>query len=157
MAKKILVALDYSENASRAIEFLADTFSPDHEILLFSVIPNTATVCDLEADTLVPQFSSQQKAFCQLEDEKRVALGVALKNAKEALVKAGFDENKIEVKASQQKKGIARDIVAEADHSKADIVVMGRRGISSFKEFFLGSVSQKVLQLSKEQSILLVQ
>ncbi|MFZ0450050.1 MAG: universal stress protein [Desulfatiglandaceae bacterium] len=157
MAKKILVALDYSENASRAVEFLADTFNPDHEIILFSVIPNTAAVCDLEADTLVPHFSSQQKAFCQLEDEKRVALGVALKKAKEALVRAGFDENKVEVKASTQKRGVARDIVAEAENSNVDILVMGRRGISSLKEFFMGSVSQKVLQLSKDLSILLVQ
>ena len=157
MAKKILVALDYSENASRAVEFLSETFSPEHEIILFSVIPNTATVCDLEADTLVPQFSSQQKAFCQLEDEKRVALGLSLKNAKEALVSAGFHEDKIEVKASQQKRGVARDIVDEADESNADIIILGRRGISGFKEFFLGSVSQKVLQLSKDKSVLLVQ
>jgi len=157
MAKRFLVALDYSENAARAVDFVAKTFSPEHEIILFSVIPSTAAVCELEADTLVPHFSSQQKAFCQVEDEKKIALEGALKMAKQVLLEAGFSEKKIQVKASPQKKGVARDIVAEANRSKADMLVLGRRGISAFKEFFLGSVSQKVLQLSKNLSILLVQ
>ena len=38
MEKKILVALDDSENALRAVEFVSQTFTPDHEITLFSVI-----------------------------------------------------------------------------------------------------------------------
>jgi nucleotide-binding universal stress UspA family protein len=157
MGKKFLVALDYSENAARAVEFVADTFSREHELILFSVVPKTAAVCELEADTLVPHFSSQQKAFCQIEDEKETALKSTLERAKETLLQAGFPEENIQVKASTQKKGIARDIVAEANRSKADMLILGRRGISGFKEFFLGSVSQKVLQLSKEKSVLLVQ
>jgi nucleotide-binding universal stress UspA family protein len=52
---------------------------------------------------------------------------------------------------------VARDIVEEVEQCRADMLVMGRRGISGFKEFFLGSVSQKVLQLCKETSVLLVQ
>lgn len=157
MGKRILVALDYSENAARAVGFVAETFRREHEFILFSVVPKTAAVCELEADTLVPHFSSQQKAFCQIEDEKEAALKEALQRAKEALLQAGFPEENIRVKASTQKKGIARDIVAEADRSKVDMLILGRRGISGFKEFFLGSVSQKVLQLSKEKSVLLVQ
>jgi len=35
-------------------------------------------------------------------------------------------------------------------------VVMGRKGLSAFKEFFLGSVSQKVLQGIKNLPIMLV-
>ena len=157
MGRKFLVALDYSENATRAVNFVADTFSHEHELLLFSVIPKTAAVCELEEDTLVPHFSSQQKAFCQIEDEKGMALKRALQRAKEALLQAGFPEENIQVKTSPQKRGIARDIVAEADRSNVDMLILGRRGISGFKEFFLGSISQKVLELSKEKSVLLVQ
>ena len=157
MGKRFLVAIDYSENAARAVDFVADTFSPSHEIILFSVIPSTAAVCGLESDTLIPQFTSQQNAFCQVEDEKKIALKEALKRKKQVLLDAGFPEENIQVKTGLQKKGVARDIVAEAVRSRADMVVMGRRGISGFKEFFLGSISQKVLQLSKEVSVLLVQ
>jgi nucleotide-binding universal stress UspA family protein len=35
-------------------------------------------------------------------------------------------------------------------------VVLGRRGISSIKDFFLGSISQKVLSLAQESSTLIV-
>ncbi|OPX40705.1 MAG: hypothetical protein B1H13_06045, partial [Desulfobacteraceae bacterium 4484_190.3] len=94
---------------------------------------------------------------CQIEDEKEMALKSALQRAKETLLQAGFSEENIQVKTSIQKKGIARDIVAEAQRSNADMLILGRRGISGFKEFFLGSISQKVLELSKEKSVLLVQ
>lgn len=157
MAKKILVALDNSENAARAVHFIASTFSCDHEIILFSVIPDTAAICGLEGETLIPYFTAHQDAFCQLEDEKEQLIAKAQMAAKRALIEAGFSEVKITLKAGPQKKGIARDIVAEANRSRADIIVLGRRGISALKEFFLGSVTQKVLQLSKDLSIVLVQ
>jgi nucleotide-binding universal stress UspA family protein len=54
-----------------------------------------------------------------------------------------------------KKKGIARDIVAEAE-SGYDTVVMGRRGLSGIKEFVMGSVSQKVLHSIKDASIVIV-
>ena len=38
MAKKILVAIDDSENALRAVEFVANTFTPDNRITLFNVL-----------------------------------------------------------------------------------------------------------------------
>ena len=54
-----------------------------------------------------------------------------------------------------RKKGIARDIIDEARNGY-DTVVMGKRGLSGIKEFFLGSVSQKVLNGAKDVSVLLV-
>ncbi len=157
MGKRFLVALDYSENAARAVDFVAETFSTNHEIILFSVIPSTAAVCELKGDSLIPTFTEQQEAFCQVEEEKKMALETALEKAKQVLLDAGFPEENIQVKTSAHKRGVARDIVAEAEQCRADMLVVGRRGISGFKEFFLGSISQKILQLSKELSVLLVQ
>jgi nucleotide-binding universal stress UspA family protein len=157
MGKRFLVALDYSENAARAVDFVAKTFSTDHEIILFSVIPSTAAVCELQGDSLIPTFTEQQEAFCQVEAEKKMALETALERARQLLLEAGFPEENVQVKTSAQKRGVARDIVEEVEQCRADMLVMGRRGISGFKEFFLGSVSQKVLQLCKETSVLLVQ
>jgi nucleotide-binding universal stress UspA family protein len=54
-----------------------------------------------------------------------------------------------------RKKGIARDIINEA-HAGYDTVVMGKKGLSGIKEFFLGSVSQKVLHGAEDLSVLLV-
>ena len=92
-----------------------------------------------------------------MEAEKKMALETALERARQLLLEAGFPEENVQVKTSAQKRGVARDIVEEVEQCRADMLVMGRRGISGFKEFFLGSVSQKVLQLCKETSVLLVQ
>jgi nucleotide-binding universal stress UspA family protein len=50
---------------------------------------------------------------------------------------------------------IARDIIAEAQ-AGYEAVVMGRRGLSAIAEFFIGSVSQKVLHGTKDLSVILV-
>lgn len=157
MARKILVAMDDSDNALRAVDFVADTFGRENEVILLSVVPKITAACELNADTLAAHFKSQQAAFCQVEEEKEGLLREALQKARQMLYDAGFEEGKIRVELKQQKKGIARDIVSEAERLDADLIVLGRRGLSGIKEFFLGSISQKVLQLCKDRSVLLVQ
>jgi nucleotide-binding universal stress UspA family protein len=71
------------------------------------------------------------------------------------LVANGFGEKQIQVKSGPKKKGIARDIAAEAQLGY-DLIVVGRRGMSGIKEFLLGSTSQKILHLAQEVSILIV-
>jgi len=155
MGQKLLVAFDDSENAMRAVEFIVKSFTTDHRITLFSVILDTATICDMDNPSLTPYFMAQKGAFCSVEDQKRTLVNEALQKAKELLVKAGFEEEHIIIKVETKKKGVARGIIDEAD-SGYDAIVMGRRGLSGIKEFFLGSVSQKVLQSSEAVSVLLV-
>ena len=155
MGQKILVAFDDSENAMRAVEFITKSFTTDHRITLFSVILDTATICDMDNPSLTPYFMAQKGAFCLVEDQKKTLVNEALQKAKELLIKAGFEEEHIVIKVETKKKGVARGIIDEAA-SGYDAVVMGRRGLSGLKEFFLGSVSQKVLQSAKAVSVLLV-
>ena len=70
-------------------------------------------------------------------------------------MEAGFEEKNIAIKVENRKKGIARDIINEA-HSGYDAVVLGRKGHSRVKEFFVGGVSQKVFHSAKDISVLLV-
>ncbi len=155
MGHKILIAMDDSENAMRAVEFVAKTSLPEHKITLFSVIPDTSAICDMNSPELTPHFLAHQIEFCSIEDKKRELVEKAAQKAKDALQKAGFDEKYISIKVVTRKKGIARDIIDEA-HSGYDTIVMGKKGHSGIKEFFLGSVSQKVLHGAKDLSVLLV-
>jgi nucleotide-binding universal stress UspA family protein len=155
MKKKILIAIDDSENAMRAAEFVSTTFTPDHEVTLFSVIPDTMAICDMNSPELVPYFQAQQESFCLLEDQKRKLMSNSIEKAKNLLMGAGFEAKAISVMANPKKQGIARDIVEEARKGYTTIV-MGRRGLSGIKEFLMGSVSQKVLHLTKNASVLLV-
>ena len=155
MGQKILIAFDDSENAMRAVQYVAETYSPDNQITLFSVLHDTAALCDMNSPELTPYFKSQQQAFCTLEEKKKSLVSTALAKAKDLLLNAGFDGESISIKTEPKKKGIARDLVAEAK-SGYDLVVIGRRGISGIKEYFFGSISQKVLQLLDDTSILIV-
>ncbi len=155
MNKKVLVAIDDSENAMRAVEFIANSFAKDSKITLFNVIPDTAALCEMNSPELTPYFKSQQSSFCVLEENKKELVNQAVQKARNILVDAGFDENNITVKSEVKKSGVARDIVKEAE-SGYNVIVMGRRGVSGIRDFILGSVSQKVFNLAKDISVLVV-
>ena len=155
MEHKILVAFDDSENSMRAVDYLSKNFSKTARITLYSVLQDTATLCDMNSPELTAYFKSQQATFCALEDQKKKLVEDALQQAKEILVSAGFDSGHILLKTGPKKKGIARDIIVEAGNGY-DLVVMGRHGISGIKDFFFGSTSQKVLNAIQDVSVLIV-
>jgi nucleotide-binding universal stress UspA family protein len=155
MSLKILIAFDDSENAMRAVEYVARSLAKDSQVTLFSVIPDTAALCDMNSPELIPYFKSQRDAFCVLEDKKKEILTCAQLKARTLLVTNGFGEKQIQIKSELKKKGIARDIAAEAQLGY-ELIVVGRRGMSGIKEFLLGSTSQKILHLAQEVSILIV-
>ncbi|MGA7145367.1 MAG: universal stress protein [Desulfobacterales bacterium] len=155
MAKKILVAIDDSENAMRAVEFVAEIFTTGSRITLFNVVQDTATMCEMNSPELTPYFTSEQSSFCLLEEKKKELVDKALQKSKSILTDAGFDEQHITIKAELKKNGVARDIIKEAQ-SGYNIIVMGKRGVTGIKEFLLGSVSQKVFHLAKDISVLFV-
>lgn len=155
MAKKILLAIDDSENAIRAVEFVANIFTTDSLITLFNVVQDTATMCEMNSPELTPYFTSQQSSFCLIEEKKKDLVAKALQKSKTILLDAGFEEKNITIKAELKKNGIARDIIKEAQ-SDYNLIVMGKRGVSGIKDFLLGSISQKVFNLAKDISVLFV-
>lgn len=154
MAIRILVPMDDSPNAFRTIDFIASTFKPDCDITLFSVLPDTAALCEMNSPELTPYFVSQQANFCQLEIKKRELVTEALNRAKNALRDAGFDPFRIQIKINPKKEGVARDIVKEAAKGY-QVIVMGRRGLSGVQQFLMGSVSQKVLNSVRDVSVVI--
>jgi nucleotide-binding universal stress UspA family protein len=155
MEKKILLAIDDSENAQRAVKFIAAFFTTDSHVTLFNVIPDTAALCEMNSPELTPYFISQQSSFCLLEDKKKELINQAMDKAKNTLVEAGFVAENISTKAEIKKSGVARDIVNEAKAGYS-VIVLGRRGLSGIKDFILGSVSHKVFNAVKDISILVV-
>ena len=155
MEQKLLIAFDDSSNAMRAVEFVARSFTPDNKVTLYHVLQDTAALCEMESPELTAYFKSQQSAFCVLEDKKKSLVEEAMERAKERLLEAGFKDENIQLKQTVKNKGVAMDIVAEAQDGYP-IIVLGRRGHSGIREFILGSISQKVLHAAKESSVLMV-
>jgi nucleotide-binding universal stress UspA family protein len=157
MAKKILIALDDSQNAMRAVDFVGTHFMGDAEVTLISVLPDTETLCAMQSPELTPYFLDQQASFCALENKKKELIDLTLQEARRRLVNCGFATGAVIIKAQKREKGIARDIIQEAKAGGYDLVVMGKTGLSGIREFFMGSTAQKVVQGAKGISVLLVE
>jgi nucleotide-binding universal stress UspA family protein len=156
MAKKILLALDNSKNSLKAVTYVAKALNTDAAITMLSILPDPTAGCELDSPSLTPIFKKSMKTFCSIEEAKKVAVEGFLDEAKKILVKAGFPSKNITVRVRKKKSGIARDILKEAKRGKYDTIVIGRRGLTGIKQFLFGSVSNKVVQLAENASVIVV-
>jgi nucleotide-binding universal stress UspA family protein len=156
MAKKILIAVDESKSSMKAVKYVGRGMEKTGSVTLLSIIPDATGACDLDGRTLTPLFKQNRQAFCAIEEAKKGRVEAFMADAKEALVQSGFSPKNIAVKVRKKKLGIARDVLKEAQQGKYTTLVIGRRGLSGFKQFFMGSVSNKIVQLAKSLSVVVV-
>jgi len=76
--------------------------------------------------------------------------------AKRRLFDYGFKPDQIKTKVISGVSSVSRAIVQEAEKGGYSPIVIGRRGLSKFQEFFMGSVSNQVIQLGIEQAVWMV-
>jgi nucleotide-binding universal stress UspA family protein len=72
------------------------------------------------------------------------------------LEKAGLKSDLITMKTVTKMPSRAKAIVEEAKKDGYGTIVLGRRGLSRVEEFFMGRVSNKVMQLAKEMAVWVV-
>lgn len=141
MYKKILVPLDGSELAKKALdeaEKLANRFGA--EIILFEVVP------------FMPIYGSPELVTPLIVDEKqKEAAEKYLANLGEELKKKGLKVTGV-VRTGQQ---VAVEIIDFAKESGANLIVMCTHGRSGISRWVLGSVALKVLTRA-ETPILLI-
>lgn len=141
MYKKILVPLDGSELAKKALdegEKLAKCFGA--EMMLFQVVP------------FMPIYGSPELVTPLIVDEKhKEAAERYLANLAEELKKKGLRVTAT-VRTGQQ---VAVEIIDFAKESGADLIVMCTHGRSGITRWMLGSVALKLLTRG-ETPILLV-
>ncbi len=148
MEKKLLLAIDGSKNSLTALEYVGRLFNdcPETTLVLFHVLPPIPPIYK-EESAMDPMA---QKHLLQWKEKQQEAIEGVLKKSKERLLKSGWPESQIQTRPQEQRIGIARDILLEAEKGIYDAVVIGRRGLSKVVEIFLGSVSHKVIQGAKE-------
>ena len=141
MYKKILVPLDGSELAKKALdqaEKLAKCF--DAEMILFQVVP------------FMPIYGSPELVTPLIVDEKhKEAAEKYLLNLTEELKKKGLKVTSM-VRTGQV---VAMEIIDFAKESRVDLITMCTHGRSGITRWVLGSVALKVLTRA-ETPILLV-
>jgi nucleotide-binding universal stress UspA family protein len=147
--RHIMVAVDSSDNAKRAVLFVGDFFGcyQGFQVTLLHII--------LEPEaTFFPNDQERQKWLAdQLAEAKTMMAGY-----KNILVDAGFPEDKVNVRIEMmQAPSVADCIIKEQEELKCCTIVIGRRGISKKEEFIFGSTSNRIIHEAKKCAVLVIE
>ena len=157
--KKILIAMDETLISIKALDYVAEMISgTDAQILLVHVMRE------------LHLFPREHEKFCTLEEKEklisRTEEGVkraetracdVFAEATNRLKLAGIASERVDNKIVTRITSRASAIVEEARKNGCGTVVVGRRGLSDLEDLFLGSMSNKVLQIAEDLAVWLVQ
>ncbi|MFO7666185.1 MAG: universal stress protein [Desulfobacterales bacterium] len=141
---KVLVSIDGSVQSLAAVRYIGGVLKPEKtKVVLFHVDPAVPeSFWDLEKS---PEFRSRLAPVRAWAAQQKKSIEDTMTKAAKTLSNSGFPSDAVSVKIQTRKIGIARDILHEADTGKYKMVVVGRTGISKFKDLVLGSVANKLI------------
>jgi len=160
MTHKILIALDPSENALKAVAYAANILPKDAQITLYHVFLNLLPQEIDEEDAFLQHHVSFQKRIEEAKDwlaQERKVVQDAMVKAKDLFIGGGIAPDHIHLKIEERKESVARDILNEIENGRYDTVIIGRRGLSGAKGFFSGSVSNKIVHHAKNCAVWVVE
>lgn len=149
--KDVLIAVDNSENALRAVDYAGFMLSgTKSRIVLFHTKKSLKRFLPKSVFEDIPGFS-------ELWAEKAEAeIAPTMEKAKTMLIKAGIEENRIRVEIFAGSRNPAKDILTAADEYGCGTVVLGRQGESGHTGFSLGVVARKMIEAAGDMAIWVV-
>ena len=138
--KKILVAFDGSKHAQKTLEFAIDLAEKCSADLTVLSVAHHATTPLAMITTPVPGEI--------LETYSKEVMDSTAKMLSDAVEKAR-EKTDIKIEPKLMEGRPADTIVQVAEEEKSDLIIIGSRGLSGIKKFFLGSVSNEVVNQSK--------
>lgn len=156
---KFLVALDASEGAMLAVDCVAQMLggSSSFDVTLFHVVKGFDIFQQIVGKP-VPQTAEKgwkESLEKELEEAGR-GIEPVFAAATKRLLRAGLAPARISEKIVRGSTAPANAILEEAERGGYDTIVVGRRGLSRVQEFFMGRVSNKIIQLAKDKSVWVV-
>ncbi len=149
MTHKILVALDSSEGAWHAVEYVARTFGKNSgvEVTLLHILTGLPPAFWDDGHILQDQErEARQRLVAQWQADQEKNWQSLVAKARERMVAAGISSDAIAAKFTPKYYDVAEDIINEALSGGCSTIVMGRRGLGKAKALLLGSVTSKVAQ-----------
>lgn len=147
--RHLLIAVDASENAKRAVLYVADFLGgvPGFHVTMLTIIPEPP----------VDYFDAEKDRGKWIEDQRSEALQ-RLDKYRQILLQSGFREDKVATVADVRNcPSIADCIIDEQQRLKCCTIVVGRRGISKKEEFLFGSTSNKILHSGKNCAVWVIE
>ena len=145
---KYVMAMDRSEGAMRTVDFVGELVGGyGFPVTLLHVIRVPKSMVSTS------HYSPLPKEEIKIEEQEMQAV---FDEAKERLIQHGFKKDDISTKIITDASSRSEAIVKEAKDNDYATIIIGRRGLSKVQEFFMGSVSNKVIQQSIEQAVWVV-
>lgn len=158
MAGKLLIALDKSEGAWNAVEYVAKTFShtPEMEISLLHILAGLPPAFWDDGHILSDkERESRQRLVAGWQADQEKQWDGLVNRARDTLAAAGLPN--VSSKFKPKYFDVAEDIVSEAVDGDFSTIIMGRRGLGAAKTLLLGSVTNKVVQNSRGRAVIIVE
>jgi len=158
MAVKLLIGLDKSEGAWKAVEYVAKTFTqtPGVEVTLLHILGGLPPAFWDDGHILSEkERENRQRLIDNWQADREKDWQDLVAKATELLKSAGLTS--VSSKFTPKYYDEAEDIVKEAVEGGCSTIVMGRRGLGAAKSLLLGSVTNKVVQNSRGRAVIVVE
>jgi nucleotide-binding universal stress UspA family protein len=157
---KLLIALDSSEGAWRAVEYVAETFgkTPNVQVTLLHILSGLPPALWDDGHILGDQErEARQRLVANWQADQEKNWQGLVRKAHDRLAGAGLPQAAVTNNFKPKYYDVAEDILNEAAAGGYDTVVMGRRGLGKAKALLLGSVTNKVVQTAKDCAVTIVE
>jgi nucleotide-binding universal stress UspA family protein len=147
--KNILIAVDESENARRAVSYVGQLLkgAKGFRVLILHVI------------------SQPEEDYFPTSDEKekwlrkyKLKVDVMLEEYRQILIREDFAPGNVSVRSTLRYcPSMAECILAERDETEYSTIVVGRQGLSRSEEFLFGSISSKIVNHARNCTVWVVE
>jgi nucleotide-binding universal stress UspA family protein len=158
--KKILIALDDTKCAMRAVEYAGRQFGgmDDIQVLLVHVLPNLPSLFWDEGHILSDVEKAERKRVVDTWlDKHRQKIEPIMGFARDALAGKGVNLKKITTKYISDSLDVADSLLEEARDGGYQTVIIGRCGAAKGLHLLLGSVTNKLVQKATGLAICVVE
>lgn len=149
---EILIAMDGSPGAMKAVNYVADLFGGSNKkVILFHAMRHLGFPFMMTGDA-----SRMKKIEKMFWSEDQEVMEQVFKDAKARLLKAGFKAAQVRTKIV---KGVTSRAVSLTGKAKTNVygtLVVGRTGVSQVDEFNIGRVSNKVIHHAENMAVWII-
>lgn len=147
--KKILIAVNASENSRRAVSYVSKIlggFSGFHVVFLHVIDPPEEDYFSCRAE--------QEKWMAQ----HRIEIDRLLEGYRQIFIREGFDPKALSLRKTLRfRPSVAECILEEQARLECGTIVVGRQALSRSEEFLFGSISSKIVSHAKNCTVWVVE
>lgn len=156
--KKMLIALDDSTAAMRAVEYAGQQFggNGDIEVGLVHVLPNLPAIFWDEGHILSEEEKKDRKKVVdKWISDRKMKMEPVFRKASEVLTKNGIKAGQVRTKSLSDSTDVALSILEEARDAGYQTIIVGRCDRPT--KHLLGSVSGKIVNLGVGVAVTVVE